>query len=357
MATTVENPFNTQQSTTSGIVNKAIDPATAGNTVAQYTPETRSVDTKTQTVAGQVDSMLAKDSPLLQRARTLATQGMAQRGLVNSSMSQGAGTAAMIDRVTPIAQQDAATYNSVASENMGAKNTAGQFNAGEQNRFGLQSGQQQFEAKQADTNRQFTTSERLGSEKFASTLEVAKQNFTSAQAQLDRAQQTAMADKSIAAQDALQKAQQTFTAAQSNLDRVQQTALQTSQQNFSAGQSALDRTQQIKVQDDAQAFAAEQAKIEQTFRANQSSLDRTQQTALTELQIKASNAQIPATFAANISNTTMTGVNSIMADGNMTAAAKQAAINNLITYANSQISWANKFYGSSAPAITAPAVK
>jgi hypothetical protein len=46
-----------------------------------------------------------------------------------------------------------------------------------------------------------------------------------------------------------------------------------------------------------------------------------------------------------------------MADGNMTADTKKAAIQNLIDYANNQISWANKFYNSTIPAITTPATK
>jgi hypothetical protein len=311
-------------------VNKAIG-ADAGNTVAQYTPETRSVDPKTQTAAGQVESMLANDSPLLQRARTIAKQGMAQRGLVNSSMAQGAGAAAMIDRVTPLAQQDASTYNSVASENMAAKNTAGQFNAGQQNQFGLQSNAQKF-----------STGEREAAQKFSTGEREATQKFTSAQAELDRAQQTAMTDKSIKAQ----------------------ADLQTAQQNFNKAQAELDRSQQTRLQDDQQLFQAEQTKTAQTFQENQARLDRTQQIDLANINVKAQQAQIPANFAASVSNTAMTGVNAIMADPNLSAAVdgvapsgsspKTRAINNVVAYANAQIDWAKKFYGTEIPKITTP---
>jgi len=63
---------------------------------------------------------------------------------------------------------------------------------------------------------------------------------------------------------------------------------------------------------------------------------------------------IPTAFAANISNTTMSGVNAIMSDGTMTADTKKAAITNLITYANAQVDWANKFYSAAIPPITQP---
>ena len=74
------------------------------------------------------------------------------------------------------------------------------------------------------------------------------------------------------------------------------------------------------------------------------------------VSIKAANAQIPATFAQNITNTAMSGVNAILADGALNAAAKQTAITNLITYANSQINWANKFYGTTITELSAPKV-
>lgn len=266
--TTNNNPFDTQQSSTSsgtqssttGIVNSAIGgtPVTTGQTTpAQYTPETRTVDPATQTVSGQVESILAKDSPLMQRARTLATQNMAQRGLVNSSMAQGAGVAAMVDKATPIAAQDASTYNAAASEAAAARNAAAQYNVGQQNQF-----------------------------------------------------------------------------TQSALDRAQQTATLEKQQQFSASQQAAQNT-----------FTAEQQKLQNQFAAE------TQ-----KVSIAAQNAQIPAAFASNITNAVANGVNAVIADGNLSAAAKQTAIANLTTYANSQIAWANKFYGTSVPNIEAPAV-
>lgn len=385
MATTVENPFDTTQSSTSGIVNKAIG-ADIGNTVAQYTPQTRSVDPKTQTSAGQVESMLANDSPLLQRARTIAKQGMAQRGLVNSSMAQGAGAAAMIDRVTPLAQQDASIYNSTASENMAAKNNAGMFNAGQQNQFGIQKNAQDFSKTEREASQQFSSGEREASQKFSSGEREATQKFSTGEREASQkfssgervASQNFTADESAlgrAQQAWIQENQQKFTSAQAELDRAQQTAmtdksikaqtdLQTAQQNFSKAQAELDRSQQRTLQDDQQLFQAEQTKTAQTFQENQAKLDRTQQIDLANINVKAQQAQIPANFAASVSNTAMTGVNAIMADANLSAAVdniapagsspKTRAINNVVAYANAQIDWAKKFYGTEIPKITTP---
>lgn len=60
-----------------------------------------------QTVEHRLAGILAKDSPLMQRAATQGMQYANGRGMLNSSMAAGAAQGAMIDRATPIAQQDA----------------------------------------------------------------------------------------------------------------------------------------------------------------------------------------------------------------------------------------------------------
>ena len=508
---TAANPFDIKAG---GTLTNA-----TGATAAQFTPQERQVNAEQETTSGQLKSIMAEDSPLMQQARAQAKQGMAQRGLINSSMSQGAGVAAMLERATPIAQSNATTFANQALTNQQAVNTGGQFNAGEQNKFGLQTGAQAFTAGQNLVTQNFTAaqaqldraqqtaladksveaqqalqaaqnnfnsaqnalnrSQETALQSSAQTftagqsalergqqtsLQTAQQTFTAAQSALERAQQVALTDKSIQAQTNLQKAQQDFTGAQAGLDRAQQTALQAGQQTFTAAQSALERGQQTSLQNAQQTFAGAQAaldraqqlaisdksiqaqanlqKAQQDFAGAQAGLDRAQQTALQAgqqeftagqnksqqdflsrqseleqsgldfrqardiasrealtkleqagidnrfdqelalkssqfsveqtnlekrqiadnaaqldrlgLQIKAQNQNIPTTFAANISNTTMSGVNAIMADGQMDATAKKNAIANLVTYANSQIAWAEKFYGATIPKITTP---
>jgi hypothetical protein len=290
-----------QQPTTSGALPANVGTSTAptNNQAATMAPVTRQVNAPTDTVAGQVDSILAKDSPLMQRARTLATQQMSQRGLVNSSMAQGAGVAAMTDRALPIAQQDAETFNRTASENMSAANQAGQFNAGELNRFGLQRNEQQFQAGEAsitrDYNKQMAQLQESGLD-FRQARDIASRE---ALTKLEQAGVTNRFDKELALKSDM------FNVEQVNADR-----------------------RQIQQND----FELKKLGV----------------------QINADKQNIPTNFAANISNTTMNGVNAIMADGNMSPDAKRGAINNLVTYANSQISWASTFYGTAIPALRTP---
>ena len=256
----------------------------------QYQAQERAVNEDTETVKSQLASILAQDSPLMQRARTIATQNMNQRGLVNSSMAQGAGVAAMIDRATPIAQQDAETYSNRAIANMREVNTANQFNVAQNNtllgqgvnvaaEYARLKSQQEFEASQAALNRAQQAS-----------LAAAAQTFQAAQAELDRANQVALTDKSIAANLALQKAQQNFTSAENALDRIQQTTLQTGQQTFTSGQNALDRS--AAASNLATQIAANQALQtgQQTFASEQNALDRTASASNLATQIAANQA-------------------------------------------------------------------
>lgn len=62
----------------------------------------------TDTVQGQLDSILKSDSPLMRQAETMGKQRANQRGLLNSSMGVGAAVDSMISSALPVAQQDAA---------------------------------------------------------------------------------------------------------------------------------------------------------------------------------------------------------------------------------------------------------
>jgi hypothetical protein len=82
-----------------------------------------------QTVATNLNNIVADDSPLLQQARRRAMDTANARGLLNSSIAASAGESAVLDAALPIAQQDAATYNQAATNTANAKNQASLTNA------------------------------------------------------------------------------------------------------------------------------------------------------------------------------------------------------------------------------------
>jgi hypothetical protein len=79
--------------------------------------------TNDQTVAGQLEKVLASDSPLIQQARSRAMQSMNARGLTNSSLAASAADDAMYNSALKIATPDASTYASAAKSNTDADNT------------------------------------------------------------------------------------------------------------------------------------------------------------------------------------------------------------------------------------------
>jgi hypothetical protein len=414
MATQVQNPFDTQQPnpTNQNIQGgtQPMDTGSASNTGYQqfnptpnvqpqtYTAQTSQVNAPTETMQGQVNSILSQDNPLMQRARTLATQQMGQRGLVNSSMAQGAGVAAMVDRALPIAQQDAQTYNQRALINQDAINQGNQFNVGQTNqmfqfgqdlagRFGMQREEQQFRSGESALDR--AQQSQLQSNQFG---------FQGTQADLDRSLQQALQANQISAQDAQQMRDIASREGLAAADRFLQQTLQANQFGFQGGQAALDRNQQLNVLNIQQNFQERMTALEQSgmdFRqareiASREMLTRLEQAGVDNrfdrelalksemfnvdqlnqerrqivdndaqlqrlgLQINAQNQQIPTNFAASISNTTMMGVNAVMSDATMSADAKRAAVQNLVNYANAQIGWAEKFYKVAIPALSSP---
>lgn len=79
--------------------------------------------TPESTVAGQLDRLLAKDSPYIKRARAGAAEVAQSRGVLSSTMAAAAGEGAAIERALPIASQDAKTVATLqAAQQMGEIN-------------------------------------------------------------------------------------------------------------------------------------------------------------------------------------------------------------------------------------------
>lgn len=68
------------------------------------------IDEATGTVAGQLETLLASDSPYIKQAEQSAAEQSQSRGMLNSSLAMQSGREAAISQALPIAQQDAKAY-------------------------------------------------------------------------------------------------------------------------------------------------------------------------------------------------------------------------------------------------------
>lgn len=104
--------------------------------------------TSEQTMAGQMNGLIAKNSPHIQLAEMRARERANEMGLVNSSMAVTAGQMAAYDAAMPIAQNDANTHakaagynadiaNQFSMQNVGWQNEAGKFSADAANQAGI----------------------------------------------------------------------------------------------------------------------------------------------------------------------------------------------------------------------------
>ena len=237
-------------------LNDPINPSTLTG------PATRSIVSADETVSGQMDKILASNSPLLQRAKTRAAQAANSRGLLNSSMGVQAGEEAVLTTAMPMAQQDAATYNKQGLTNQTAAN---QFGLSNQN-FQQQTGKGAY----ADT----TNPGGLLGANLANQLKLqtAQNTFATGEKALDRSQQTSM-----------QTGQNTFASGEAALGRAQQTSLQDDQQTFATSEKALDRTQQTTMLADQHTNAVAQAKNLSEYETANITLQGSLQTALSKL--------------------------------------------------------------------------
>lgn len=126
-------------------------------------------------VVKHLDGILAKDSPLMDRAQTRGFQIANSRGLLNSSIAAGAAMGEMIDRATPIAQQE-------AQQGFGQNQQRREFEEGGRVRG--------FQAGEAAKERDFTSSESQKTRDFSTT-----------EAQRDREQQTQIANMNLDASE------------------------------------------------------------------------------------------------------------------------------------------------------------
>lgn len=111
-------------------------PATSDPTVT-YNAATADVNTATQdprygTVEGRIGGLLSQDNELMQRAAQRGLDTANARGLLNSGMAVQSAQTAVMDQALPIAQSDAASFNTIQANNMSAQNRNFEFNAAQQ---------------------------------------------------------------------------------------------------------------------------------------------------------------------------------------------------------------------------------
>ena len=183
------------------------------NTGVGYTASNWDIDTDktkdSQTVQGQVQGLIAANSPLMQQAEAASKQQMNQRGLLNTSMAVGAGQEAVIKQALPIAQQDAQLFanrakygaesgtaaaqyaatatNQANAANQAATNTASQFTAGAANQANLANAAAQNQAAQFTSGAANAASQHYSQALNATVNKMLDQSMTYALANADAA--------------------------------------------------------------------------------------------------------------------------------------------------------------------------
>jgi len=266
--------------------------------------------TDPQTVQGQLQGVIAADSPLMQQARAQSLAQMNRRGLINSSMAVGAGQEAVIKQALPIAQADAATYGQSAKYNADVANTIAQYNANVQNRafeFGANAQNVISAANQAATNE---------AAKFGATAE----NVAAA------ANQAAVNEAAKFGASAENTASLANAAAQNEAAKFEATAQNISASDFAKNVNAnvatmMDQSMKIAL---ANADATTKIELQNIDAQTRKDLAATEAAYKNEMQASASANEIFQQTTKNIAD--------IMANPDLDATAKQAAVNTQKSY-------------------------
>ena len=145
-----------------------VTPANVASTPAPAPVAARTI-TDPETVSGQLNALLSKDSTYMQSARSNAMATANSRGLINSSIAAGAGEKAAIDSSLPIAQQDATT-------NANANQSAQQANQD----LGLTGYKSLLDSAQQATNFGYSTAQ--NAQNIAGNMQIQNQAQTAASA-------------------------------------------------------------------------------------------------------------------------------------------------------------------------------
>jgi len=236
-----------------------------------------------QTVQGQLQGIIASNSPLMQQAQTTALQQMNKRGLLNSSMAVGAGQQAVISQALPIASADAAAYQT-------------------QNKFNAEQANVAAAANQAATNE---------ASKFGATAE----NVAAA------ANQAATNEASKFGASAAN------TAELSNVSATNRAAeFGASAENTAASQTATDINKNVNLMLD-ESMKVALANADSNTKIALQNIDATTRKDITDLEATY-KVKMQATQSANeIFQQTTANISKIMENPDLTVAAKQAGVN------------------------------
>ena len=253
-------------------------PPVANATAERATATGWNIDPTTQTVAGQIQGLIQRGSPLMELSKTQAEQQMAARGMQNSSLGITAGQNAVYQSALPIASQDASQYGKAAEFTAGSQNAASNLNAqlgtnvnlanaGASNtaaNLGAQlTSAQKIQQMQNDTtlsvtDKQIAATKILEDARIKSALDLQniQSNTSLTVADKQAATQKYVSDQNTETQKYLQGEEALLKTALQDKDAATRTAIQTSANNSAKDIANIQADYQTLIRSDASASQA-----------------------------------------------------------------------------------------------------
>jgi hypothetical protein len=318
-----------------GLPNQTATPVSQTPLIASVSPD--------ELTSTQLNSILSSGSPLLQSAQTTAAQQSAARGLQNSTLGTEAGTQALINTATPIAEANASTIANQTSQNLQTENNFGLQAAGVtgQEELAAQSGQIQSGLSAQGAAQSSALESQQASETSALTTQEAAEQLT------NLSQQGAQALTQIAAQT-----QGNITLADVNNAAAATLSAQESGQNLTLTNQQYQNQQALLVTQYGQSLglntAQTQSQLDELNAQNQNALS--QISANTAAYGTEYSEQLGGAYLASVANymsSTSSEIAQIYSTQGLTAEQQQAAVSTAYSQMQSNIQALGTYYSSS----------
>lgn len=227
-------------------------------------------------VEKRITGLMSSDNPLLKRSKTLAMQSSAARGLQSSSIAEGAGVTAMLDKAQSIASQDAAQEYDLHRTGVNNQFAAGQNQLNRDHEATLQSKDQSFQTSENAKDRAFQAD--IENLRHQNQLGVITAEGRERLTQLEA--QSAQTLK-------LQNDSQAFQAEQAELDRATTKELEELRNKNQLGLLNAEGEQRLRELTQQQNFQREESNQNRAFESYQNSQDRELTKEIESLRIQA----------------------------------------------------------------------
>ncbi|GAB5434805.1 MAG: hypothetical protein EpisKO_41750 [Epibacterium sp.] len=267
-------------------------------------------------IAGE---MMSKDNPLMARARTQGAQVANRRGMLNSSAAAGEAANAVLDRVVPMASQEAQQRHTTQLSDRQHQQRLGENE--QQYGFAAALSQQDFEQSAQLSEQQFEQASQLSDQEFEQQFNMSREQYRQ-QLEIqnrDQAFQVELSEQQF--EQASQLSEQEFRQqmGMSREEYRQNLQLQEREQNFQSRENNRDRRTTLQTTRMQLANDRQLARMDSQTRRQLMRMESDMRERIAQLDVDSQTQAQAADMVTAVNNQYQTALNTILANPDLDA--------------------------------------